>query len=60
MFSALNLGNPKHRIIWMLMTIKEKIESLKSLNLDLLDAGQTRAIIELYQQYMTLENTLRK
>ena len=60
MFSALNLGNPKHRIIWMLMTIKEKIESLKSLDLDVLDARQSRAIIELYQQYVTLENTLRK
>ena len=60
MFSALNLGNPKHRIVWMLTTIKERLELLKSLDLKLLDAEQSRAIIELYRQYLTLEDTLRK
>ena len=60
MFSALNLGNPKHRIVWMLTTIKERLELLKSLDLKLLDAEQSRAIIELYRQYLALEDTLRK
>lgn len=60
MFSALNFGNPKHRIIWMLMTIKDKMETLKSMDLGSLDLEQSRAIIELFQQYMALEDTLRK
>ena len=60
MFSALNLANPKHRIIWMLTTIKERIELLETLGHGVLDDEQIRAINELYQQYMKLEDTLRK
>ena len=60
MFYTLNLGNPKHRIVWMLTAIKERLELLKSVDLESLDAEQSRAIIELHRQYMTLEDTLRK
>ena len=58
--ALLNLANPKHRIIWMLTTIKERIESLETLGHGVLDDEQIRAINELYQQYMKLEDTLRK
>lgn len=60
MFTALDFGNPKHRIVWRLAILKTKIESLQQLPMDSLDKGQIQLLHEWFSEYMKLEDDLRK
>lgn len=57
MWSALTLGNPRHRIIWMLEDIRTQL--INALEIDTFDKDELSGIKELAKKYFEYENSLR-
>lgn len=55
MWKELNLGNPAHRIIWMLTQLRKEMEEIRSKS----QASGDSRLIELFNMYTDLEDKLR-